>query len=607
MSVQHDGPGEQVRQDVRAARDSFAAARDLTVNFYSHAPVTGQPEAPRVTGRVWGNVPPRNPGFTGRDGLLRAVRKALLARNRTAVQALHGMGGVGKTQLAVEYAYRYSRSYDLVWWMLADQAGLMGDQFMALGESLGCVLPGAVTAETARQATFSELRRRDKWLLVFDNAESPADLAHWMPGGNGHVLITSRTRRWAEIAAPVEVDVLTRSESVAILRGQILELADADAGLVAEAMGDLPLGVAQAAGFMADTGTPAAEYLDLLRTQAGKVLGYGQPPSYPLPLAAVTHLAFDRLRSDNPASASLAGVCAFLAPELVPREWFTRDPAQLPPDLAGAASDKVAWSVAVGRLGAHALARVDQDGLRMHRLTQAILRDYLPPDKRAASKAAAGAVVAASHPGDGKTPSTWPGWARLLPHLLATHPETTANERLRRLAVNATWYLAQRGNWENSYSHATRLFQRWHEDLGAEDAWTLSAGQAVAVALWGLGRYSEAREREEDILARRRRVLGRDHQDTLAAANITAIILHTLGESEAARKLSEDTLVRRRRVLGEDHPDTIKSVRQLDTMKRAGQLAARPSSWDLQPNVQPDIGPDVWPKPQGDTGPAVWP
>ena len=87
--------------------------------------------------------------------------------------------------------------------------GLIGDQFAALGAALGCVEAGA-GIEAVRAAVLAELRQRGRWLLVFDNAEDPADVTPWLPGGGGHVLITSRERGWAEIAAPVEVDVLAR-------------------------------------------------------------------------------------------------------------------------------------------------------------------------------------------------------------------------------------------------------------------------------------------------------------------------------------------------------------------------------------------------------------
>ena len=118
---------------------------------------------------VW-NIPARNPGFTGRVDLLESIRDRLLAGETAVVQALHGMGGVGKTQLAAEYAHRFAGTYELAWWVNAEQGGLIGGQVAALGLALGCV-PAGAGAEVARAAVLAELRARGRWLLVFDNAE----------------------------------------------------------------------------------------------------------------------------------------------------------------------------------------------------------------------------------------------------------------------------------------------------------------------------------------------------------------------------------------------------------------------------------------------------
>ena len=185
--------GRRTRQQVQADRDAYTAGRDLTV-INQYAPDTAQPQA--MSRRLWGNVPARNPGFTGREDILTAVREALLTGGNAVVQALHGMGGVGKTQLAVEYAHRFADSYDLVWWIAAEQAVQIAGQFEALAVDLGCVQPGT-ELETLRRAVMAELRGLDRWLLIFDNAESPEDLAGWLPGASGHVLITSRVRGWA--------------------------------------------------------------------------------------------------------------------------------------------------------------------------------------------------------------------------------------------------------------------------------------------------------------------------------------------------------------------------------------------------------------------------
>ena len=158
-------------------------------------------------------MPPRNPRFTGRDGMLTELRRRLRAGEGTlTVQALYGLGGVGKTQLVIEYAHRFAADYDLVWWLDAEQPVLIPDQLAALAAGLDLPLGPTVAATVER--LLAELRGRDRWLLVFDNAERPADIAAYQPGGPGHLLITSRNPGWGALGGRLEVDVLDRKSVV---------------------------------------------------------------------------------------------------------------------------------------------------------------------------------------------------------------------------------------------------------------------------------------------------------------------------------------------------------------------------------------------------------
>ncbi len=518
----------------------------------------------------------------GGEELLAAIHDALASGSRAVVQALRGTGGVGKTQVAVEYAHRFGHDYDAVWWVNAESAALIGEQFAALGADLRCVEAGA-QLDAVRRQVLAALRALGSWLLIFDNAERVEDVTAWLPGGHGHVLITSRVHGWDEIAVPVEVGVLDRGESVELLRYRLRGLPDADADEVAEAVGDLPLAITQAAAFLARTGMPVGEYTRLLTERAAGVMAAGRPSSYPMSLAAATELALRRLRGDDRAAADLAVISAFFGPEPVPAGWFIKAAQHLPEALGNRVTDPVAWHRTLAALADSALARTDGAELVMHRLTQRIIRDQLPGELAAGILEQVGRVLTVSHPGETRTPARWGQWARLLPHLLALHPAVSSDPGLRSLAVDATWYLSRRGDIGGAYALASQLHRTWTERLGSHDPHVMLAAEGLAEALRGMGRYQEARELDEANFTWRRDHLGADHSETLAAAHDLAVDLRRLGDLDGSRQLHQDTLERRTRTLGEDCPETLSSAGNLAvTLRLLGELdAAR----ELQENT----------------------
>jgi len=375
------------------------------------------------------------------------------------------------------------------------------------------------------------------------------------------VLITSRQRNWAQIAAPLDVDVLARHESVAILQGKVPGLTQDDAGRLADELGNLPLAVAQAAGFVAETGVTAAQYLDLLRTQAGHLLAEAPPSSYSTTLAAATQLIADRLDREDPAAAQLASLCAFLAPEPIPLRSFTDAAGALPELIAARAADPLAWAQLTRRVCRSSLGRIDEHSLQMHRLTQAILCDRLTAEQADITRAQAGEILAANNPGTADDFTTWPDWALLAPHLLAVDPAAPVHgANLRDLACGSSWYLIKRGDTDEGEKLSRDLREKWLDRLGADHPDTLRASTRLAVALRTMRRYQEARELNEDTLARRRRLWGDDDPDTLISAGNLAGDLRGLGKVDAALRLNQDILTRRRDTLGADHPHTLISA-----------------------------------------------
>jgi tetratricopeptide (TPR) repeat protein len=541
-------PVEQ--QHASGGRDSIVAGGNVTIN---HGANPGAQAAPR---RIWGGVPARNPGFKGREELLRAIYEALANGDRAVVQALHGMGGVGKTQIAIEYAHRFASDYALVWWINSERPEFIAEQFKMLATELGCGQEDAPVAVTQR-AVLMALHERDHWLVIFDNAQGPEHVAPWLPGGAGHVVITSRAYGWEDLAVPVSVDVFTRVESKTILQDRVRGLSDLEADKVAEAVGDLPLAVAQAAGYIALTGIPASEYIDLVGAQPGEMLEQGKPWSYPRSLAAATRLSFEQLQEEDPAAAEVVAICAFLGPAPIPAEWFPHAASELPGQLGEKARKQVTWRQLIARLRGTALMRLDADGLVMHRMTQAIIRDQLASDLLMVSRAAAATIVVGNIPGDRDLPANWPRWVRFLPHLVALDPASFDSEALLYAGHRAAWYLCRRGDQQTAYDLARRLYECGVDRFGPDHDETLHAANVLGEALSLSGNFAAAREVHEDTLDRRRRILGEDNNDTLWTANNLAEALRRLGDFQAARELWEHVLARRRLLLGEDHHDTL--------------------------------------------------
>ncbi|GAA3276478.1 tetratricopeptide repeat protein [Dactylosporangium vinaceum] len=522
----------------------------------------------RTPQQVRNAVPPRNSGFIGRDTVLDEIGRKLDSGIVTLLpDAKHSLGGTGKTQLALEFMHRYAGEYDLVWWVPAEQVAPMRVALAGLARALKLRESGDLNRTL--QALRETLERGSpyrRWLLIFDNASRPEDLGPYLPRGTGHVLVTSRNPRWADMGHTIEIGAFTRAESVLLLTRRTPAVRGSQAHTLAARLGDVPMAMEQAAATQNATGWTAAEYLeryDELRRGMG---GTADRPEYPSPIVVTWNLAYAELAERNPGAARLLDVCAFLAGEPVSWNvlWESRG-AGLPAPLGSLVRVEKALRTALRELAQFGLAQVDPalQSVQVHRLGQLLLLERLGVKEYPIYQQAAHDVLTAADPAIPDDPASWSRYEELSAHLLYSDLLAGATDESRQLMLHYVRFLFVRGDHDSSRTVAQHAFDRWRLSLGEEHEDTLAAAYHLANAMRAGGDAGEAAKLNQQTLASLRRVFGDDDESTLMTANSVGADLRLRGEFVAARNVDLDNLDRYRRLFGEAYPRTLRCANNL--------------------------------------------
>ncbi|MFJ8431569.1 FxSxx-COOH system tetratricopeptide repeat protein [Kitasatospora sp. NPDC094019] len=557
-------------------RDEPEAVRALLagLGLGDAPPPAPDDDAPRFPARrpiLW-NAPHRNRHFIGRSTILDRMRERFGGgdgKTPASVQVLVGLGGIGKTQIAVEYTHRFLADYDLVWWIDAEQSDLVTDSLAELAHRLGLRTGESLGAAT--EAARDALRRGEptsRWLLVLDNVDTAAEIARHLPDGPGHVLITSRHAEWPTWAEEVEVDVFGRAESVEHLTARIPGVSPADAERVAEAVADLPLAVEVAAAWLAETATPVDDYVAQLRDASARMLALNTPVDYPAPAGATWNISLARLRDRSPAAARLLQLCAFLAAEPIAMRLVHGDEMvrALVPYDADLGDPMLLGSVlqAISRL---ALAKVEPGGhgLQIHRLVRAAVRATLDEEEQRTTRHAAHLVLAGARPavGDTEDPANWPAYETIWPHLMPSGAHDCDDPGTRLLLIDRIRYLRTRGDLDAALQLGRTLDAHWTAKLGEDDRQTLLLRFHLAGVLRSRGDYADALALDEAVLERQRRGFGEHHPYTLLTAGSLAADRRATGRFDAALELDRETLEQLREEFGANNALTLAMANDL--------------------------------------------
>lgn len=588
------------------------------------------------------NAPPRSAHFTGRDELLNILAAQLDQHQTGAIVqagAIHGLGGVGKTQLAIEYAHRRANHYGLIWWLPAEESVTLASRLAALARQLG--VPDHPNQDFVLAGLWAKLSRSQRWLLIYDNADSPEMLDGYRPPvGNGHILITSRNPAWQGIAQPIPIDVLSRAESVAFLLSRTRSTDEATAAQLADLLGDLPLALEQAAAYIDETANTILRYLSLFRDRARDLLQLGQPTSYPHTVAVTFSLALQQARARVPAAGELLCLLSFLSADDVPRSLVADHATSLPESLAVATSDPLSYDQALATLARLALIKLTPSSIGVHRLVQAVTRHTLAPVEAEQWASAAIRLLYAAFPSDSHMATARSACSELLPHALTAieHSrsigvESVTSASLLNLAGSYLWsrselhqaqallesaleirekelgpnhsssatshnnlglVLLDMGDLQNARNQFQRAVDIYEADPEQNHGALTAALTNLGRAMLDLGDLESARNHFQHVLNIREAELEPD--DPLIAATLTNLgpVERALGDLQTARQQLERALTIRKNRLGYDHPYTATTLNNLGlTLTDLGDLqAALESFQDALAIYEAKLGPD---------------
>ncbi|HEU5227960.1 MAG TPA: FxSxx-COOH system tetratricopeptide repeat protein [Ktedonobacteraceae bacterium] len=468
---------------------------------------------------LWTVPFPRNPYFTGRDAVLQTLHDSLHAgspMSSTSAISLYGLAGIGKTQVAVEYAYRFARAYTAVFWLDAETPESLRTTFVQLAQTLD--LPEAWQAEQQRIITAMRrwLNVHEGWLLLCDNVEDVEALSPFLPTTpQGTLLLTTRHRTLGTLALELELSPWSEQDSMLFLlrRAGLLDASASQATVeqlaqttpdtytqakqLVEIMGGLPLALDQAGAYLVETSCSLQEYLHLYQSHSrdllqrrGRALN-----SHPASVATTWMLSLQRVEQVNSMAADLLRLCAFVHPEAIPEELLTQDGAIADKEEATTVPNPLAFHEAISILSTYSLLKRDSQTrtLSLHRLVQTALRASL--DTSTAQKWSERTLHALNTIFPEVDYETWSQCERLFPHASAYLRQLDSAPPPGPLALllhKMADYLTQRGQYTDAEPLLQRALQLQESILGIEHPDLAASLNRLAELFRIQSRYGEA-------------------------------------------------------------------------------------------------------------------
>ena len=511
----------------------------------------------------------RNPYFTGRDALLDELYVRLCETNPNQYAhriALFGLGGVGKTQTAIEYIYRNERFYQRIYWVSAvDEASVLSG-FQQIAKSTRCVhhMAHLKPAEVANQVLLW-LRRQASWLLVFDNLDDVSIVKDYLPdiGSDGHTLITTRNPNTLSIPAEgLEVGFLEiQSASELLLKRsgvQIDSKAEDEALKIVTELRFLPLAIVQAAAYIREAWKDITTFLSIYQLHR-KHLNTRKPTGnwdYERSVATTWLLAFDAIEIENPRATKLLQLFAFLSPDPILIEFLQAGIHGLPNELREIVASPLLFQEALFVLERFSLIKRCQEGVFIHRLVQAVIKDILAENDERTVNEVWNATIALCQSAFSETYiesrdlcSRFRGQFTVL----LSSPPSSNSTTLGNILCQIGSFLERDGKYINAEAFHLKAVLVFSSVLEKSDSMLLHAIHQLQRTYHANGKFEDAVKLGEENLKTRITVLGQGHSDTLESMESLAWIYQDQGRLDDALKLHEQALELSERLLGMNH------------------------------------------------------
>lgn len=587
-------PGPHARQKLmeifeKSARElGFVYEADMTSREPSltslTAASTDQSDSP-----YW-NIPyRRNLFFTGREDILAHMHDVLSPDQPVALvqpQAISGLGGIGKTQTAIEYAYRYRDSYATVLWARAESADTLTTDFLTIASLLRLPERNDQDQSKVVEAVLRWLDTHERWLLILDNADNVEMVSDFMPSANkGHILLTTRAQSTGTIAERIEIEEMSVEEGTLFLLRRIKRLHGnaplesvpslyrSQAQAIVSALTGLPLALDQAGAYIEETGCSLSDYLKFYKTRSKRLLKTRgkDAAGHPEPVATTWSLSFEKIERANPAAAELLRLCAFLSPDAIPERMVREGASELGDILRPIAEDDFDLNEAIRELRKYSLIKRDEEEgvLNLHRLVQAVIRDGMNEEAQKTWVERTVRMVNTAFPD--VEYETWPICQRYLAHaqVCAALIEQWHMKSQEAIALlkKIDKYLYDRAQYAESEHYIQSVLALQEELLGP-------VHPQIALLLNELVDVKDAQGKYDDILTLLQRALAiqeatlpADHRDISSTLNNFGALLMRQGKSEQAVPYFQRAVAISEQALGE-HSHTAGRLTNLATIYR---------------------------------------